>query len=65
MEREDQIQRIAYQLWEEEGCPQGRSLEHYFKAEAIVLFQQKQGVVAPSSSGLRSQTRPRVTSPQG
>jgi DUF2934 family protein len=54
MEREDQIQRIAYQLWEEDGCPQGRSLEHYFKAEAIVLFQQKQGVDAPSSSGVRT-----------
>jgi len=60
MEREDQIQRIAYQLWEEDGCPQGRDIEHYFKAEAIVLFQQQHGQLPSGSQrtpvGARSRT---------
>jgi hypothetical protein len=51
MEREEEIRQIAYQLWEEAGCPQGRALEHYFKAEAILNFQQRHGVVA--SSGIQ------------
>ena len=54
MEHEDQIRQIAYQLWEEECCPQGRDLEFYFKAEAIVLFQQRHGTVASGSSGMRT-----------
>lgn len=24
----------AYQLWEQEGCPHGRDLEHWLRAEA-------------------------------
>jgi hypothetical protein len=33
-------------LWEEAGRPQGRALEHYFKAEAILNFQERHGLVA-------------------
>lgn len=56
MERDEEIRRVAYKLWEEEGCPQGREIEHYYKAEAILLFQQRHGVVASSSSGVRTPT---------
>ena len=54
MDREEEIRSLAYQLWEEECCPQGRDLEHYFKAEAIMLHQQRHGVVAARSSGVRT-----------
>lgn len=54
MEREEEIRQVAYQLWEEEGCPQGRALEFYFKAEAILNFQQQHGLVASSPSGVRT-----------
>jgi hypothetical protein len=62
---EEQIRCIAYNLWKQEGCPQGHALENYFKAEAIILYQEQHGLVASSSSGLRTQTRSRVTSPEG
>jgi hypothetical protein len=65
MEREEQIRQLAHQLWEEAGCPQGRALEHYFKAEAILLHQERHGLVASGSSGVRTQTRARGTSPEG
>jgi hypothetical protein len=65
MEREEQIRQLAHQLWEEEGCPQGRALEFYYKAEAILLYQERHGLVASSSSGVRTQPRARVTSPEG
>lgn len=35
MGREDEIRLIAYNIWEEESCPNGRDCEHWFKAEAI------------------------------
>jgi hypothetical protein len=65
MEREEEIRQIAYQLWEEAGRPQGRALEFYYKAEAIILYQERHGLVAAGSSGVRTQTRSRVTSPEG
>ncbi|WP_067737173.1 MULTISPECIES: DUF2934 domain-containing protein [Sphingomonadales] len=31
----------AYQLWEQEGCPHGRDLDHWFAAEAEQSVQPK------------------------
>ena len=33
--RQDAIRRIAYQIWEEQGKPDGHSLEHWLEAETI------------------------------
>jgi hypothetical protein len=49
MDRQQEIQCVAYQLWEEEGQPFGRDLEFYFKAEAILLYQQRHGQASASS----------------
>ncbi|HEX9787648.1 MAG TPA: DUF2934 domain-containing protein [Candidatus Binatia bacterium] len=38
--REEEIRQIAYQLWLDEGCPHGRHLDHWFKAESIWREQQ-------------------------
>jgi translation initiation factor IF-2 len=35
MGKEDEIRSIAYQIWEEEGCQDGRDCEHWFTAEAV------------------------------
>lgn len=42
MEREDEVRLIAYRIWEEEGCPNGRDCEHWFRAEIIWEQQQKE-----------------------
>ena|SRR5690348_6170637 len=41
MEREQEIRMIAYYLWEKEGCPNGRAVEHWVEAET--LWQDSQG----------------------
>jgi hypothetical protein len=41
MEREDEIRLIAYQLWEAEGCVNGRDYENWYRAEAIWEERQK------------------------
>jgi|SRR5690349_5895304 Protein of unknown function (DUF2934) len=35
MEREQEIRLIAYYLWEREGCPDGRAVEHWVEAETM------------------------------
>jgi hypothetical protein len=35
MYHDEEIRLIAYRIWEEEGRPEGRDLEYWFKAEAI------------------------------
>jgi hypothetical protein len=32
--------KLAYELWEMEGRPHGRALDHWFTAEACVLKQE-------------------------
>jgi len=34
---EDKIREVAYRLWEEEGCPNGKDSEHWSMAEVIVM----------------------------
>lgn len=34
-DHEEEIRSIAYQIWEEEGHPDGRDLEHWLRAESI------------------------------
>jgi Protein of unknown function (DUF2934) len=35
------VREIAYRLWEEEGCPQGDALRHWFAA--TTLFERDKG----------------------
>jgi hypothetical protein len=46
MHHEQEVRQIAYQIWEEQGHPQGQELEHWLKAEAA--WQEKQAHATPS-----------------
>jgi Protein of unknown function (DUF2934) len=35
------VREIAYRLWQEEGCPEGEALRHWFAARA--LFERDEG----------------------
>ena len=35
MSDEERVRLIAYHLWEEEGHPDGRALDHWVKAEEL------------------------------
>ncbi len=45
MGKEEEIRLIAYGIWEEEGCIDGRDCEHWLRAEAIWELNQKKPVV--------------------
>lgn len=41
MDREEEIKQTAYQLWEQEGHPEGRDLEFWLRAEAVWQTQHE------------------------
>jgi len=56
--REEEIRQIAYHLWRDEGCPDGRHEEHWFKAESI--WQARQSETTPPVEQVPAKTkRPR------
>ena len=32
-EKDDEIRKKAYSIWEQDGCPEGQALEHWFRAK--------------------------------
>jgi hypothetical protein len=46
MAREDEIRQIAYCLWEQEGCCNGRDLEYWLRAEIVWIEKQKSAAQA-------------------
>ncbi len=67
MPTEEEIKRLAYGIWEVEGRPDGRDIEHYLKARQILAEQEKARVLelAPPSPvmGLASPARPAALPP--
>jgi hypothetical protein len=53
MSKEEEIKLIAYYLWEQEGCPDGRDCQHWIAAEAIWQEQQK-----PAKAAAAPQPKP-------
>ena len=54
MARDDEVRLIAYNLWEEEGCVNGRDCEHWYQAEAIWEQQQKPALRSNRTATKRS-----------
>ena len=40
MVNEEQIKSLAFSIWEQEGCPNGKDVEHYFRAKKILEEQE-------------------------
>ena len=70
MTGKQEIEKLAYQLWEQEGKPEGRALHHYFTAERMLHQQQTRLPSSPTpnkggsgpvgrSRRLRSSQQPR------
>jgi len=52
--REEDIQKCAYTLWQEEGCPSGRDLELWLAAKELVRHR----VAVPRGDGRKICTAP-------
>jgi Protein of unknown function (DUF2934) len=40
MPSEEQIKEMAFAIWEKEGYPEGKDVEHYFRAKQILEAQK-------------------------
>ena len=45
MVTEEQIKELAHAIWEQEGRPEGKDLEHYFRARQILEEREKARVI--------------------
>jgi hypothetical protein len=45
MPTEQQIQELAFSIWEKEGRPDGKDLEHYFRARETLIDQERASVI--------------------
>ena len=43
MATEEQIKALAHSIWEQEGCPEGKHEEHYYRAKRILEEQEVAG----------------------
>ena len=50
MATEEQIRELAYFIWEKEGRPEGKHLEHYSRARQILQDKEVIQGVAPDAS---------------
>ena len=50
--RDDEIRTRAYQLWEEEGRPEGRADQHWFTArESLAVEENHETALLPLDTG--------------
>ena len=45
MATEEQIKALAHSIWEQEGFPEGKHEEHYYRAKQILEEQEATGSV--------------------
>ena len=55
MPTEEQIKELAYAMWEQEGRPDGKDQEHYYRARQILEEKEKPPLVqlTTAPSGMR------------
>lgn len=62
---EEEVKRLAYEIWEREGRPHGKDVEHYYGAKRILEEREsvvniRQTTIMPQSSadsGIRKTRR--------
>jgi hypothetical protein len=69
MSKDNEIRAIAYRIWEEEGRPEGREIEHWRRAEAIWQEQSAQSATEaeatdPTSKPVQRRKRSAPKSPR-
>lgn len=45
MIKDEEIKKLAFSIWEEEGRPTGKDVEHYFKAKKILEERETNRII--------------------
>jgi hypothetical protein len=64
---EEDVKQRAYQLWEQEGRPEGREFQNYMDAVAQLMAEQNGGdtPATPGSGGISTNLHPGGIAPVG
>ena len=61
MVTEEQIKELALEIWEQEGRPEGKDVEHYFRAKQILEEKENARVIElPPSPPIPQLSQPRA-----
>ena len=60
-EEEQRIRERAYSIWEQEGRPHGRDVDHRLRAEAEIAAERARGGVTAHQPDVRADDRERLT----
>jgi hypothetical protein len=60
-EEEEQIRERAYSIWEQEGRPHGRDVDHRLRAEAEIAGERSRGGITAHQHQVRGDDRERLT----
>ena len=60
-EEEQQIRDRAYSIWEQEGRPHGRDVDHRLRAEAEIAADRSRGGTTAQQHQVRGDDRERLT----
>lgn len=63
MATEQQVRELAYAIWEKEGRPQGKDVEHYFRARQILEHQEATAVSDTPRATAATEPAPGVLPP--
>ena len=60
MATDEQIKELAHSIWEQEGRPNGKDVEHYFRAKQMLEERESSQVIelAPPPSKIALETPP-------
>jgi hypothetical protein len=60
MATDEQIRELAHSIWEQEGRPNGKDMEHYFRAKKILEERESSRVIelAPPPSKMALEPPP-------
>jgi len=62
---EEEVKQRAYQLWEQEGCPEGREFQNYMDAVAQIMAEQESEGTMRAEGGISSGLHPGGVAPAG
>jgi hypothetical protein len=51
----EEISQLAYQIFEQEGCPHGRTMEHWLQAESILISARQDLIQTDEKKTKKSQ----------
>ncbi len=58
MNKDKEVRELAYNIWEQEGRPQGKDVEHYLRAKSILEESERKRILELASQPSHMELEP-------